>query len=210
MTEHAVVVFGAAGVGKTACIFRYIQSVFVADYDPTIEDCHRKQVEIDNEPVVLLIYDTAGQEDLRAIHDTYYRRGQGFILVYSVIDRDSFNSIDSFLDNIARAKDVNDTNDIPVVVVGNKCDLELVRAVSADEAQERSEKRWKHPTMEVSALKNINIMEMFVTLVRLLKKAPPMDPSDDSPFPVKDKRKPKMSFPNLSNFPNLPAKCILL
>jgi len=207
MSDYPVVVFGAAGVGKTACIFRYIQSVFVADYDPTIEDCHRKQVEIDNEAAFLHIFDTAGQEDLRAIHDTYYRRGHGFLLVYSVIDRESYTSIDNFLENIARAKDVTDATEIPIVIVGNKCDLELVRAVSAEEAKEKAEKKWKHPTMEVSALKNINITEMFVTLVRLLRKAPTPDPNDDSPFPVKEKKKMKISLPNLGN---LPSKCILL
>jgi len=73
--------------------------------DPTIENSYRKQVEIDGETCMLDILDTAGQEEYSAMRDQYIRTGQGFLIVYSVASRSSFDAVANFRDQILRVKD---------------------------------------------------------------------------------------------------------
>lgn len=89
-------------------------------YDPTIEDSYRKQVVIDSETCILDILDTAGQEEYTAMRDQYMRVGQGFLLVFAVNNPKSFADIDRYREEIRRLKD---SDHIPMVLVGNKCDL---------------------------------------------------------------------------------------
>ncbi len=81
---------GPGSVGKSAMTLRYVQGVFVKDYDPTIEDAYRKNTNIDDVNCVLDILDTAGQEDYTALRSTWMRERDGFLLVYSVADRGTF------------------------------------------------------------------------------------------------------------------------
>ena len=60
--EFKLVVVGGGGVGKSAITIQLIQSHFVDEYDPTIEDSYRKQCVVDGQQVILDILDTAGQE----------------------------------------------------------------------------------------------------------------------------------------------------
>ena len=78
------------GVGKSALTIQFIQSHFVDEYDPTIEDSYRKQCPIDSEPALLDVLDTAGQEEYSAMREQYMRTGEGFLLVYSITSRNSF------------------------------------------------------------------------------------------------------------------------
>jgi Ras-related protein Rap-1B len=60
MREYKIVVLGSGGVGKSALTVQFVQGIFVEKYDPTIEDCYRKQVEINGQQCMLEILDTAG------------------------------------------------------------------------------------------------------------------------------------------------------
>lgn len=68
-TEYKITVLGSGGVGKSALTIRLITGTYEANYDPTIEDSYRKQVSIDDEPALLDILDTAGQEEYSALQD---------------------------------------------------------------------------------------------------------------------------------------------
>ncbi|KPP57313.1 hypothetical protein Z043_124982, partial [Scleropages formosus] len=103
------------------------QSYFVTDYDPTIEDSYTKQCVIDERAARLDILDTAGQEEFGAMREQYMRTGEGFLLVFSVTDRGSFEEIYKFQRQILRVKD---RDEFPMILVGNKADLELQRQVS--------------------------------------------------------------------------------
>lgn len=70
--------------------------------------------------------DTAGQEEYSAMREQYMRTGEGFLLVYSITSRESFEEITTFQQQILRVKD---KDSFPMVVVGNKCDLEHERKV---------------------------------------------------------------------------------
>jgi GTPase KRas protein len=62
-------------------------------YDPTIEDCYRKQVLIDDEPCILNVLDTVGQKKYTELRDQWIRDGEGLILVYSITSRSTFSRL---------------------------------------------------------------------------------------------------------------------
>jgi GTPase KRas protein len=89
--------------------------------DPTIEDSYRKQVTIDDETCLLDILDTAGQEEYSAMRDQYMRTGEGFLLVYAITSRSSFDEISTFREQILRVKDKETVPMVLVVSIGCLC-----------------------------------------------------------------------------------------
>uniref|UniRef100_A0A6I8NAC9 small monomeric GTPase n=1 Tax=Ornithorhynchus anatinus TaxID=9258 RepID=A0A6I8NAC9_ORNAN len=146
MTEYKLVVVGAGGVGKSALTIQLIQNHFVDEYDPTIEDSYRKQVVIDGETCLLDILDTAGQEEYSAMRDQYMRTGEGFLCVFAINNSKSFADINLYREQIKRVKD---SDDVPMVLVGNKCDLPT-RTVDTKQAHELA-KSYGIPFIETSA-----------------------------------------------------------
>ncbi|OLL24812.1 Ras-related protein Rap-1b [Neolecta irregularis DAH-3] len=166
MREYKIVVLGCGGVGKSAMTVQFVSSVWVERYDPTIEDSYRKMVEIDGRQCTLEILDTAGTEQFTGIRDLYMKNGQGFVLVFSITSQASVRDLQDLHDQILRVKDTDNIRDIPLVLVGNKCDLEDDRVVSRAQGIELSEKFGNSPFYETSARKRINIDEVFTDLCR--------------------------------------------
>ena len=166
MTEYKIVIVGGGGVGKSALTVQFIQNHFVEEYDPTIEDSYRKQVSIDNETCILDILDTAGQEDYSAMRDQYMRTGQGFLCLFAINSRASFDEISCFREQIIRAKD---EDKVPMVLVGNKCDLERERQVMTTEGKDLA-KSFGCGYFETSAKLRLNVDEAFFQLVRDVRK----------------------------------------
>eukprot|EP00122_Pirum_gemmata_P009911 Pgem_evm1s9150 len=127
MLEYKLVVLGAGGVGKSALTVQFVQNIFVEKYDPTIEDSYRKQVEVDGQQCMLEILDTAGTEQFTAMRDLYMKNGQGFLLAYSITQQSTFNDLAALREQILRVKDADN---VPMVLCGNKCDLEDERVIS--------------------------------------------------------------------------------
>jgi len=165
MAEYKLVVVGAGGVGKSALTIQLIQNHFVDEYDPTIEDSYRKQVVIDGETCLLDILDTAGQEEYSAMRDQYMRTGEGFLLVFAVNNAKSFEDIAMYREQIKRVKDADD---VPMVLVGNKCDLQA-RAVNVRDASEIA-RTYGIPFVETSAKTRMGVDDAFYTLVREIRK----------------------------------------
>nr|XP_058136598.1 ras-related protein R-Ras isoform X1 [Dasypus novemcinctus] len=154
------------------------QSYFVSDYDPTIEDSYTKICTVDGVPARLDILDTAGQEEFGAMREQYMRAGHGFLLVFAINDRQSFNEVSKLFTQILRVKD---RDDFPVVLVGNKADLDTQRQVSRSEASAFAASH--HVAyFEASAKLRLNVDEAFEQLVRAVRKyqeqeLPPSPPS---------------------------------
>ncbi|RXK38308.1 Ras-like protein 1 [Tremella mesenterica] len=154
------------GVGKSALTIQFIQSHFVDEYDPTIEDSYRKQCVIDDEVALLDVLDTAGQEEYGAMREQYMRTGEGFLLVYSITSRSSFEEVSTFHQQILRVKD---KDYFPVLLVGNKIDLEYERQVQVSEGRELA-KRFGAAFVETSAKNRLNVDEAFHSLVRTIRR----------------------------------------
>jgi small GTP-binding protein len=173
-TEHKLVVLGAGGVGKSAISIQFVRNQFVRDYNPTIEESYRKQVTIDNVTCMLDILDTAGQEEFGALRHQYMRQGQGFLLVFSVTDRSSFEEIQSFYNEVFRVKEDEQPKNhkIPIIVVGNKADLESSRVVRSDEGQDTS-KKLGCQYIETSAKTRQGVEEAYFSVVRKIRETAP-------------------------------------
>lgn len=166
LREYKLVVVGGGGVGKSALTIQFIQSHFVDEYDPTIEDSYRKQCVIDDEVALLDVLDTAGQEEYSAMREQYMRTGEGFLCVYSITSRHSFDEIGTFHQQILRVKD---KDYFPIIIVANKCDLENDRTVSTQEGKELAKARGCK-FIETSAKQKINVDEAFYELVREIRR----------------------------------------
>jgi len=170
MREYKIVVLGSGGVGKSALTVQFVQGIFVEKYDPTIEDSYRKQVEVDGQQCMLEILDTAGTEQFTAMRDLYMKNGQGFVLVYSITAQSTFNDLQDLREQILRVKD---TDDVPMVLVGNKCDLEDERVVGKDQGLNLARQFSNCAFMETSAKAKIGVNDIFYDLVRQINKRVP-------------------------------------
>lgn len=159
-------VVGGGGVGKSCLTIQLIQSHFVDEYDPTIEDSYRKQCVIDDEVALLDVLDTAGQEEYSAMREQYMRTGEGFLLVYSITSRQSFEEILTFQQQILRVKD---KDYFPIIIVGNKCDLDAEREVSRQEGEQLAH-QFKCAFIETSAKSRINVDNAFFNIVREIRR----------------------------------------
>ena len=166
--NYKIACIGPGGVGKSALTLRYCQGVFVSVYDPTIEDAYRKSQEIDGEMVHLDILDTAGQEDYVALRTQWMRERQGFLLVYSMTDRQSYEDIIPFWEQL---QDVHaDDDQIPVIVVANKSDMKDQREVSEREGHDLCKMCGNAKYVETSAKSGQNIDKAFASLIKIVRR----------------------------------------
>jgi len=165
MNLYKLVVLGDGGVGKTALTIQLCLNHFVETYDPTIEDSYRKQVVIDDQPCVLEVLDTAGQEEYTALRDQWIRDGEGFLLVYSISSRSTFERVERFREQIFRVKD---HENVPLMLVGNKCDKVTEREVSREEGYHMA-RRLCCDFIETSAKTCVNVERSFYSVVRMIR-----------------------------------------
>lgn len=162
MNEIRLVILGEGGVGKSAITIQFLQNHFIEIYDPTIEDSYRKQIAIDNHAYFIEIIDTAGQDEYTAMSEKYIRTGDGFVLVYDITKRRSFDKLFSYVAQIKRNRL---KENIPMVMCGNKCDVKTMRSIYPEEALEMAE-TLKCSFYECSARLYINIDEMWHDVIR--------------------------------------------
>lgn len=163
--NYRIVVLGSGGVGKSALTLRLISDEFAEEYDPTIEDSYRKQVQIDNQPALLDVLDTAGQEEYASLQDQWIREGDGYLIVYSVTNKASLEEAQLLYDKICRIRD--DTN-FPLVLAGNKKDLVNERQVDKMQGQAFADK-FGCPIFETSAKTKENCEDAFYGVVREIR-----------------------------------------
>jgi small GTP-binding protein len=167
LKEYKIVVLGSGGVGKSALTVQFVQGIFVEKYDPTIEDSYRKQVEVDGNQCMLEILDTAGTEQFTAMRDLYMKNGQGFVLVYSIIAQSTFNDLPDLREQILRVKDMDD---VPMVLVGNKCDLSDQRVISTEAGESLAKKFNGCAFLESSAKTKVNVEQIFFDLIKQINR----------------------------------------
>jgi small GTP-binding protein len=160
ISVYKIVVVGASAVGKTAVVQRLVEDTFSPDIQSTVGvefKCYNCRCGTDS--VKLNIWDTAGQERFRSVSKSYFRNAVGAILVYSVIDRASFDDMEEWMNDIHSLCALN----AAILIVGNKSDLAHERVIPESEAQTYAQRHGVE-YLETSAMAATNITETFVRL----------------------------------------------
>ncbi|OUM51246.1 hypothetical protein BVG19_g336 [[Candida] boidinii] len=163
MRDYKLVVLGAGGVGKSCLTVQFVQGIYIESYDPTIEDSYSKEIEVDGRACNLEILDTAGVAQFTAMRELYIKSGQGFLLVYSVTDKNSLQELLAIREQVLRIKD---SSNVPMALIGNKCDLTDERELAPEDGIEVSKKWNKVPFYETSAMYKMNVEDAFIDVVR--------------------------------------------
>ena len=166
--QYKIVMLGSGAVGKSAITVQMVSNHFLSSYDPTIEDSYRTTINVNNQDIILNILDTAGQEEFYALRDQYIRSGDGYIIVFSITSVTSFLEVNAIKEQLNIVLDADNNTLIPIILVGNKCDLEEYRQVQSSDAQRLAEE-WRVKYFETSAKNKININRIFEELVYLIE-----------------------------------------
>ncbi|GMY32228.1 ras-related protein RABA5c-like [Fagus crenata] len=157
-----IVIIGDSAVGKSNLLSRYARNEFNLHSKATIGVEFQTQVmDIDGKEVKAQIWDTAGQERFRAVTSAYYRGAVGALVVYDISRRSTFESISRWLDELNTHSDTT----VARMLVGNKCDLDNIRAVSVEEGTTLAEAEGLF-FMETSALDSTNVKKAFEIVIR--------------------------------------------
>jgi Ras-related protein Rab-11A len=157
-----VVIIGDSGVGKSNLMTRYTTNEFSQDTPATIGvEFMTKSVKTEGRDVKVQIWDTAGQERFRAISRSIYHGAKGAMLVYDITNQQSFDNIPNWLAELR----VHVSATCSIFLIGNKCDLEHLRAVKKDVA-DRFARDNGLSFLETSALEKTNVDKAFEWLVK--------------------------------------------
>jgi len=161
-----ILTIGESGVGKTCILRRFVENKFLKNHLATIGiDFKTKNLTINNKEIKLKIWDTAGQERFRNITTQYYKGADGIVLVYDVTDDGSFEKIRDWM---AQIQANAEKDDLGLVLLGNKCDVEP-RVVTEEQGNKMAEEL--HISyFETSALTGQGIKEAFEQLARDIMK----------------------------------------
>ena len=153
---------GNSQVGKTCFILRYTKNTFNSTYISTIGiDFLSKDVSIPSgEKYKVLFYDTAGQEKYRSIAFNLMKGAEGIILMYDVTKRNTFEAITDWVQSIKEAKGEN----FPVVLIGNKCELNEEREIDKEEGENEAKKNG-FLFFETSNKDGTNVEEAVLALI---------------------------------------------
>ena len=158
---YKVIIIGDTAVGKSNILSRYVKDEFSSNSKSTVGvELGIKFLKIKNTKTKIQIWDTAGQERYRAITSSYFKGSNGCFIVYDITNEASFNNIENWYEQIQKET----SSDLPILLVGNKCDLEDERKVPIEKGKEKA-KNLNCAFFETSALKKINIDKIFEELV---------------------------------------------
>lgn len=161
-----LLIIGDSGVGKSNMLLRFVNNKFDNSYDMTIGiDFGIKRVVLNDNIYKLQIWDTAGQETFKSMTQTFYRGADGCILVYDITNRESFNNISSWLSSLRLL-----VQDIVIILVGNKIDMDYKREVTIHEGEEFAERNNIH-FFETSSKTAENINQCFMYSVEKIKES---------------------------------------
>jgi len=163
-----IVFFGDGGVGKTTLINRYLTGVFKSDSLITIGvDFHVKKVEIADKRVSLQIWDFAGEDRFRFLMPSYVAGASGGIFMFDITRYTSLRNFNDWIE-IFKKGYRGDRDQMPVLMVGSKLDLEYKRAVSREDAFELAKEHNLFGYLECSAKDGQNVGDIFQEISRLM------------------------------------------
>ena len=162
-----LILVGDSGVGKTNILSRYINNEYSSNSESTVGvEFSTKMLNKNNKKIKVQIWDTAGQERYKSITSVFYKGAKGGFIVYDITRKDTFNSTDKWINDLKMNGDEN----ISLILIGNKSDLQEQREVSLEDMTKKAE-LFGVNFCETSALNNTNIDKVFDIVVEdMIKK----------------------------------------
>ena len=164
MTQRSfkVSLCGEPGVGKTSIALRQAQNSFPISHQPTLgANFLIWNTVIEGEEIRLIIGDSGSQERFYSVLPTYFRGSKAAVLIFDITRKESFEKLTFWLEKLEEG-----VGKIPVIIVGNKIDLEGIREVTKEEG-EAFAKELDTIYFEVSAKENANLFPMFKQIAEL-------------------------------------------
>ena len=130
-----LLIIGDSRVGKTSLLTRYTTGNFNEEYIATIGiDYYIKNETINNKKIMIKLWDTVGQERYRALTQNFFKNAEGVIVVYDITNVDSFDNLKFWINSIKQNMEDKKII-IPVIIIGNKVDMEDMREISNANAE---------------------------------------------------------------------------
>ncbi|CAD8063141.1 unnamed protein product [Paramecium primaurelia] len=157
-----IVLSGDSGVGKSNLLLRFTKNQFNPDSKTTIGvEFATRSISISGKIIKAQIWDTAGQERYRAITSAYYRGAIGAVLVYDITNKQSFDAVERWIQEVRENAD----KDIVIMIIGNKSDLKHLRAIRQESGQDLAQ-MYKVAFMEASAQDGSNVDQAFTQIIQ--------------------------------------------
>ena len=185
-----IMLIGDTNVGKTSLIKKYCNDEFSKNYISTIGiDFQVKYLNINKKKIKVQIWDTTGQERYQILAKNSFNSSDGFIIVYDITNRKSYNNINNWIEQINEAAPSHSKS----VIFGNKNDLNNSRQVKLNEGKELA-KKYNYKYFETSAKDGINLNEGFETLFKeIMNDAVSVKATERETISLKDKKHTKKS-----------------
>lgn len=165
--DYRIAIFGAAGVGKSSLVLRYVRGTFKEAYNPTVEDTYRHTVTLSNQQICTLqIIDTTGSHQFPAMQRLNIQKSNAFLLIYSITSKQSLEEVKKIFLEMRDIKLSSNNTRVPMILVGSKCDESNMREVPTTQG-ERLAKEMNCLFMETSSKTNTNVKELFEELLKL-------------------------------------------
>ena len=174
-----IITLGDSGVGKTSIINKYITDNYLDNIVSTlgVNFSYKNLIFNKTQKIKLKLIDTCGQEKFRALSKSYFKNTDGVLYVFGLDDKESFDNIKIWMEYFNKECKIED---IPKILVGNKCDLDTDKELDKNIINEFSEKN-NIKYFSTSAKKGININELFEAMGKMLyKKEFPLDMQEES------------------------------
>ena len=162
MLQKKICMLGAVGVGKTSLVRQFVQSIFSEKYHSTIGvKIDKKIVCVDDEEVMLMLWDIQGEDEVYKIRPSFLRGASGCLLVVDLTRHETFVTAFSILKMVER-----EVGDLPSLMLLNKNDLTDEVEIEDDEIKTID----KHPStvIRTSAKTGENVENSFRRLVKEL------------------------------------------
>nr|XP_019007821.1 GTP-binding protein ryh1 [Kwoniella pini CBS 10737]OCF46602.1 GTP-binding protein ryh1 [Kwoniella pini CBS 10737] len=164
LRKFKLVFLGEQSVGKTSLITRFMYDTFDNTYQATIGiDFLSKTMYLEDRTVRLQLWDTAGQERFRSLIPSYIRDSSVAVIVYDITNRTSFLNTTKWVDDVRNERG----QDVIIVLVGNKTDLNDKRQVTPEELDSRA-KELGVMSIETSAKAGYNVKALFKKIAMAL------------------------------------------
>ena len=162
----SIIMVGDTSVGKSTLMKKFISGQFSDSLAPTLGiELYKKEITIDEKQYLYRIWDTCGQERFRSLSKSYFRNSDGIMLLFDLNSQSSFDNLNSWFISIKESG----AEDIPLILVGTKCDLYTnitEETISNFVSQNKTIQKY----FKCSAKENIGIEEPFIELGKLVVK----------------------------------------